>query len=145
MLGRFLGFRLDVKGSFKTYLFLVIDSHLQKFRQMFQFAFHIRIPKRGITFTAAPENVTLRTQLMRNFHGLLDLCGGVSEYLGIWARGCPMHESRMGKETGGGPKQLDSRALLLFLEDFHNGIQITVRLCQAGTFRCDISIMKGVE
>src|SRR6516162_5602288 len=104
MLGRFLGFRLDVKGSFEAYLFLVIDGHVQKVCQVFQFAFHISVPKRGITFAAAPENVTLRTQFMSDFHGLLDLCGGVSEDLGIWAGGCPMRESRMGKETGSGPK-----------------------------------------
>src|SRR6516164_10396305 len=104
MLGRLLRFRLDIKGSFESDLLFVIDGHVQKFRQVFQFAFHIGIPERGITFAAAPENVTLRTQFMSYFHGFLHLCGGVSEYLGIWAGGSPMGEPRMGKETGGGPK-----------------------------------------
>src|SRR5262249_42404142 len=113
--------------------------------QVFQFAFHISIPERGITFTAAPENVTFRTQFMSCFHRLLHLCGGVSEYLGIWAGGCSMRKPRVGKKARSGPKQLDSRALLLLLEHFYDGVQITIGLCQASALRCDISIMKGVE
>jgi hypothetical protein len=112
---------------------------------VFQFTFHIGIPERGITFAAAPENVTLSTEFMSYFHGFLHLCGGVGEYAGIWAGGCSMREPRMGKKTGGGPKQLDARALLLFFEHIDDGAQIAVGLCQISTFRCDISIMKGVE
>src|SRR5262249_50208214 len=111
MLSRFLGFRLNVKGSLESDLFLVIDCHVQKFRQVLQFALHVSIPKRGIAFAAAPENVTLGTQFKSDFHGLLDLRGGVSEYLGIWAGGRSVHEPRMHKKTGCGPKQLYSSPL----------------------------------
>ena len=102
--GRFLRFWLEVKGSLKADLFLVINSHMQKFRQVFQFPFHISVPEAGIPFAAAPEDVACRAQCMSDFDCLLHLRGCVDKYVGIRTGGRSMRETRMDEQAGGGPE-----------------------------------------
>ena len=56
-----------------------------------------------------------------------------------------MHETRIDKEASSGPKEFNSGALLLFFQDLNDLIEIAVRFRQAGAFRCDVPVVKGVE
>jgi hypothetical protein len=56
-----------------------------------------------------------------------------------------VNETRMDKEAGRGPKEFNSGALLFFFQDLNDLIEIAVRFCEAGPFRCDVPIVKGVK
>ena len=56
-----------------------------------------------------------------------------------------MHETRIDKETGSGPEEFNSGALLLFFHHLNDKIEIAVRFREAGAFRCDVPVVKGVK
>src|ERR1700692_950843 len=82
---------------------------------------------------------------MSHFNGLLHLRGCVDKYVGIWAGGRSMRETRVDKQAGRGPKWFNSRALLLFFEHFDDSVEVAVRLREAGPFWRHVPIVKGVE
>ena len=99
----------------------------------------------AVTFAAAPEGVTRAAELVRYLERLLHLRGGVGKDIGVWAGGCAVAKARVCKQIGGAPEELDSRALLLFLEDLHDRIEIFVRFRETCAFRRDIAIVKRVK
>ena len=51
----------------------------------------------------------------------------------------------MRKAVGRAPKQLDAGALLLFLQDFYNRIEVLVGLAQVPSFGRDVAIVEAIK
>ena len=128
VLGRFLRFWLDVELALEPDLLLVIHRQMQKRSQMLLLALHVGVEQRHVALAPAPERVALAAQLMSDFHGLLHLRRGIGKHIRIAAGARAMRITRMRKRVGRAPQQLDAGALLLFLEDFGDGVEIPVRL-----------------
>ena len=98
---------------------------------MFLFAFHVGIEQRRIPFAPAPEHVTRAVEIMRDLDGLLHLRRGKGKHVGIATRRRAVDVTRIGKEIGGAPEQLDAGALLFFFEHFDHGVEILVGFAEA--------------
>ena len=82
---------------------------------------------------------------MRHLDRLLHLRGCIGEDVGIWTGSRPVAETRVDKEAGRAPEQLNPCALLFFFEHLYDGVEVTVRLCEAGAFRRNVPVVKSVE
>src|SRR4029077_5572699 len=143
--GRFFWFWLDVEGACETDLLLVVDRHVQEPREVIDLSLEVRVPETCISLAATPEGITRPPELVRYLKRLLYLRGGVDKDIGIWAGRRAVAKPRVCKETSGSPEEFDCRALLFFLEDLHDRIEVLVRFREACSFRCDIAIVKRVE
>ena len=56
-----------------------------------------------------------------------------------------MHVTAIAEKIGSAPQKLDARALLLFLENLDDGVQIAIRFREVSTFRRDIAVVKRIE
>ena len=141
--GRLLWLGLNVELSRVADLFLVIDGHVKEASEVIEFTFHVGVPESGISLATTPEGVVLTTEFMGDFHCLLHLGGGMGIDIGIRAGGCAMKESRIAKEAGCAPEELDAGALLIFLQDGDNGIEIFVALSKGFSFGSHIPVRKA--
>ena len=134
VLRRFLWFRLDEKLALEADGFLVVHRHVQEFREMFLFALEVGVEQGRVTLASAPKDVARAAEFVRDFERLLHLRGGEREHVGIATRGRAVHVTRIGKEIGRAPEQLDAGALLFFLQNLHDGVEVLVRLAQVFAF-----------
>ena len=95
MLGGFFRFRFDIKLSAKTDLLFIVNSHMEKFRQMVQLPTHVGIQKRLVTFAASPKDITGSVQFLGHLNGLSHLGRRESEDIGITGRTSSMQVTRM--------------------------------------------------
>ena len=80
-----------------------------------------------VAFAPAPERVARAAQFVRHFHRLLHLRGGVGKHIGVATRARAVDVTRIGKQIGRAPEQLDAGALLFLLQHFRHGVEILVR------------------
>ena len=108
---------------------------MQEAREVIELSLHVGVPETCIAFAAAPEGVALAAELVGHFKRLLHLRGGVGKDIGVRAGRGAVHEARVCKQAGGSPEQLDARALLFFLEDLDDRVEVLVRFregCPSG-------------
>ena len=53
--------------------------------------------------------------------------------------------TRVGKQVGRAPEQLDAGALLFFLQDLDDGVEVPVRLGKGLAFGRDVAVVEGIE
>jgi hypothetical protein len=145
VLGRFLGFGLDIELALEADGLLVVGGQVQEQAEVIQFAFHIRVPEAGVTLAPAPEHVTGAVQFVGDLEGFLDLSGGVGERLGVATGGGPMHETRMGKQAGRAPEQSHPGPLLLLLEHPDNRVQVPIGLAQGPAFGRNVPVVERIK
>src|ERR1035441_7900497 len=143
VLRRLLGLGLDVELALKADGLLVIGSQVQELAEVVHLALEIGVEERAVAFASAPENIARALERVRHLNGLLNLRGGVSEDVGIAARGRAVRETRMHKQASRAPKQLHPRALLLLLEHLHDGVQVPVGLAEAFAFWRYVAVVEG--
>ena len=145
VLGRLLGFGLDIERAAEADLLLVIDGHVKEPAEVVEFALHVGVEQGRIAFAAAPERVARSVQLERDLHRLFDLGTGIGEDVEIGAGGRAVHEAGVAEEVGGSPQQLDARPSLFVLEDLDDLIEVLVAFLEVVAFGGDIAVVKRVE
>ena len=103
VLGRLHRLGLDEELALEADLGLVLRDQVQESGELRAFAAKVRVQKRVVTLTTAPQHVVLATQAQSDFHHVLDLRGGVGEHLRIWIRGSPGLEAAVREQVGRAP------------------------------------------
>ncbi len=143
--GRFLGLGFDVELAGEADLLLVVDGEVEEAAEVIEFTLHVGVVEVAITFAATPEGVAGTAEVVGHFHRLLHLGGGVGEGVGVGAGGGAVNVTLVAEEVSGAPEELDTGALLLFLDYLDDGIEVLVALSQVLAFGGDVAIMEAVE
>jgi len=143
--GGFFWLRLDPERAFKSDLFFVIHRHVEKLREMVEFPFHVRIPKGRVSLPAAPEYISLASEFMGDFEGLLDLGCSEREDVSVRAGRRSMEKSWVDEKAGCAPEQTNAGAFLFFLEHGYDGIEVPVGFGQGRTFGSNNPVMESVK
>ncbi len=96
---RLLRFGFYQQSPFKSYFLFIINSHLEKLRQLFLLTLKISIQKCFITLAASPKYIIFASQFHCYIHCIFNLCGSIGKYVGIRIATCPVHISRIGKKV----------------------------------------------
>src|ERR1051326_7947784 len=145
VLGRLFWLGLNIELAFEPDCFFVLDYHMQELSQMVQFPLEVGIPKSAVALASSPKHIACPLKFMSHFDGFFHLRGGISKGVGI-AAGCrAVHESWMSKQASRPPEQPYSRALLLFLENLGDGIQVAVGLLQVFPLRGYVPVVKCIK
>ena len=145
MLGRLLRLGLDVELAREADLLGVVDGHVEEAGEVVELALHVGVPEILVAFAAAPEGVACAAEFLGDFERLLHLRRGEGEHVGVRAGGRAVHEAAVAEQVRRAPEQLDAGALLLFLEHFHDRVEIAVRLGEVRAFGGDVAIVERVE
>ena len=112
---------------------------------MIQFALHVGIDKRGISFPPSPENIAGPSEGMGRFKSMLYLARRVGKDIGTWRGSRPLSVARMGKQAGRPPEQFLATAILGSFELLCHPLEIRMRLGPGRTLGRYIPVMEAVK
>ena len=145
MLGGLLRLGLDEELAVKADLLCVVDRHVHEAGQVVEFAAHVGVQQRLVSFPASPEDVVGASETLGDLHRLLHLCRGVREHRGVGVRRGARHESWVAEHVARAPEQLHSCVALELCREIHDRVQPLVRLSQAVRLRRDVAVVEAVE
>ena len=106
MFHRLLRFRLYVKISFKSDFSAVIHCHMHKSCDVILFKFNICIKQCFIALTAAPENITLASELNGYIKSFFNLRSCKAVNISRICTACTVHIAWIAEHIGSTPKTL---------------------------------------
>ena len=140
---RLARFGLDIELPLEANRLLEIHRHVQEVREMFALALHVGVEERGVTLTAAPEDIALATKSMRDFDGLLYLRRRVREHIKPRTRRRTRDVARMREQARGAPQKFLATCAREDCEVIDDAIKIRVGFSERGAFGRDVAIIPG--
>lgn len=141
---RLARFGLDIELPLEANRLLEIHRHVQEVREMFALALHVGVEQRGVALTAAPEDIALATESMRDFDGLLYLRRRVREHIKPRTRRRTRDVARMREQARGAPQKFLATCAREDCEVIDDAIKIRVGFSERGAFGRDVAIVKAV-
>ena len=90
----------------------MVNGHVQELGEVIQFALHVGVDERGVSFPPSPEHIAGPSEGMGRLKSMLYLARRVGKNIGTW-RGCsPLRVARMGKQAGRPPEQFLATGIL---------------------------------
>lgn len=145
MLGRLFRFWFEQELAGEADRLGMLMSHVHEAGEVVEFAFHVGVEEVVVTLAAAPEDVVLAAEFVRDFNRLLHLSGSVGKHVSVAAGRRSVHEPRVGEHVRRAPQQLDAGSFLLGFQLGGDPVQDFVRLFEARSFRSDIAIVPAVK
>ena len=113
VLHRLARLRLDQENSLEADFVLILGEHREESGILLELLPDVGVQDRLIPFPAAPEDVVVPLELMRDVHRLFHLGAGAGKNFHVGVRRGARHIAGMPRQVGRSPEKLDLRPLHL--------------------------------
>ena len=125
-------------------LVLVLDDEVQEPGELVALAPEVRVEQRVVALAAAPQDVVLAAEALRDLEHVLDLRRGVGEHLGVGVgRGAAL-VARVGEQVGRAPQQLGAGPLLVAERVVGQRVEVGPELREARALGRDVAVVEAV-
>ncbi len=137
--------RFDEELTVESDLLLVVHRHVEEVPEVVELALHVGVEERLVPFAAAPEDVVVTAEVVRNLHRLLHLPRRVRVHRRIGSGGTTAHVARVEEEARRSPQELRGivRHQLLCVRD--DLIEVLVGVAERRTVGGDVTVVKAEE